>query len=336
VDNAILALALHLRQHEAERPLVLVTKDTNLRIKADAMGLTAEDFETGRVRIEELDPGEPVIEVEGDFLARLRAEGSAPLPVPSLGINQYLLLNTAGRNQSVLARVNADGDRIEALRPPPASVWGIVPRNLEQHFALDALLDDRLELVTLMGKAGTGKTVLALAAGLERVANAGHYHRLLICRPIFPVGKDMGYLPGGLEAKLAPWVQPVNDNLMLLLERSGVKDPAAELERLMRSVVSIEPLTYIRGRSIPNQFMIVDEAQNLTPLEVKTIITRVGEGTKIVLTGDSYQIDNPYVDAASNGFNYVVHKFRGQPLAAHVVLRRGERSELAELAANLL
>jgi PhoH-like ATPase len=335
VDNAILDLALHLRQREPERPLVLVTKDTNLRIKADAMGLTAEDFETGRVQIEELDPGEPVIEVEESFLARLRAAGTAPLPAPGLGINQYLLLRAAGTNQSVLARVTAEGDRISILKPPPSPVWGIAPRNLEQHFALDALLDDRLQLVTLMGKAGTGKTVLALAAGLERVASAQQYHRLLICRPIFPVGKDMGYLPGGVEAKLAPWVQPVNDNLMLLLERSGVKDPSAELERLLHSV-SIEPLTYIRGRSIPNQFMIVDEAQNLTPLEVKTIITRVGEGTKIVLTGDSYQIDNPYVDAASNGFNYVVHKFRGQPLAAQVVLRRGERSELAELAANLL
>jgi PhoH-like ATPase len=341
VDNAILVLARHLQEHEPERPLVLVTKDTNLRIKADALGLTAEDFEAGQVQIEELDQGERVIEVEADFIARLRAEGTAPLPTldsgPSpLGINQYLVLKVASRNQSVLARVNAAGDLIELLRSPPASVWGIVPRNLEQHFALDALLDDRLELVTLMGKAGTGKTVLALAAGLERVASGGRYHRLLICRPIFPVGKDVGYLPGGLEAKLAPWMQPVNDNLMLLLERSGVQDPGAELERLMRSVVSIEPLTYIRGRSIPNQFMIVDEAQNLTPLEVKTIITRVGEGTKIILTGDSYQIDNPYVDAASNGFNYVVHKFRGQPLAAHVVLRRGERSELAELAANLL
>ena len=323
-------------RQEPERPLVLVTKDVNLRIKADALGLTAEDFETGQVRIEEVDPGEAVIEVEEAFFDRLRAEGTAPLPVAGLAVNQYLLLKVGGVNRSALARVSPEGARIELLRPPPAPVWGIAPRNLEQHFALDALLDDRLKLVTLMGKAGTGKTVLALAAGLARVASEQHYHRLLICRPIFPVGKDVGYLPGGLEAKLAPWVQPVNDNLMLLLERSGVKDPGAELERLMRTVVSIEPLTYIRGRSIPNQYMIVDEAQNLTPLEVKTIITRVGEGTKIVLTGDSYQIDNPYVDAASNGFNYVVHKFRGQPLAAHVVLRRGERSPLAELAANLL
>jgi len=336
VDNAILALARHLQLKEPERPLVLVTKDVNLRIKADALGLTAEDFETGQVRIEEVDPGEAVIEVEDGFLDRLKAEGAAPLPVAGLGINQYLLLKAAGLNRSVLARVNPEGQKIEFLRPPPAPIWGIAPRNLEQHFAIDALLDDRLRLVTLMGKAGTGKTVLALAAGLARVASERHYHRLLICRPIFPVGKDVGYLPGGLEAKLAPWVQPVNDNLMLLLERTGVKDPSAELERLMHTVVSIEPLTYIRGRSIPNQYMIVDEAQNLTPLEVKTIITRVGEGTKIVLTGDSYQIDNPYVDSASNGFNYVVHKFRGQPLAAHVVLRRGERSPLAELAANLL
>jgi PhoH-like ATPase len=340
VDNAILALALHLRQSEPGRPLVLVTKDTNLRIKADAMGLQAEDFEAGRVRLEDLDRGDSELEVPPAVLKDLKASGSAPLPAGAFAgrpaVNEYVLLKASGTSRTQLARVSADGERLQSLAIPAEPVWGIKPRNKEQHFAFDALLDDRLRLVSLMGKAGTGKTVLALAAGLERVTNDHHYHRLLICRPIFPVGKDVGFLPGGLEAKLAPWMQPVYDNLTLLLERSGVKDASAEIERLMHTVVSIEPLTYIRGRSIPNQFMIVDEAQNLTPLEVKTIITRVGEGTKIVLTGDSYQIDNPYVDATSNGFNYVVHKFRGEPLAAHVVLRRGERSELAELAANLL
>jgi PhoH-like ATPase len=340
VDNAILALALDLRQAEPGRPLILVTKDTNLRIKADAMGLQAEDFEAGRVRLEELDRGDSELEVPPEVLKEIKASGRAPFPngvrTSPPTSNEYLLLKASGSSRTQLARVSADGQRLESLSVPAEPVWGIKPRNKEQHFALDALLDDRLRLVSLMGKAGTGKTVLALAAGLERVTNDRQYHRLLICRPIFPVGKDVGFLPGGLEAKLAPWMQPVYDNLTLLLERSGVKDASAEIERLMHTVVSIEPLTYIRGRSIPNQFMIVDEAQNLTPLEVKTIITRVGEGTKIVLTGDSYQIDNPYVDATSNGFNYVVHKFRGQPLAAHVVLRRGERSDLAELAANLL
>ncbi len=337
VDNAILALALHVQRNEPELPLILITKDTNLRIRADAMGLMAEDFETGRVRIEELDPGDQEIVVEPGLISALRNEGSAALPPGSYRPNEYVLLRpAAGGNATALARVSAGIDRLEALGVPARPTWGIKPRNKEQHYAMDALLDDRIRLVTLMGKAGTGKTLLALAAGLEKVENESRYHRLLISRPIFPVGKDVGFLPGGLEAKLAPWMQPIHDNLTLLLERTGVKDVASELERLLHTVVSVEPITYIRGRSIPNQYIVVDESQNLTPLEVKTIITRVGEGTKIVLTGDSYQIDNPYVDASSNGFNYVVHKFREQAVAAHVVLRRGERSELAELASNLL
>lgn len=336
VDNSILALALHLQRVEPNVPLVLVTKDTNLRIKADAMGLVAEDFETGRVKIEELDHGDIELEVERQIVEKLKRKGKAPLPEGEFHPNDYVLLRGSGNRGSVLARVSAEREHLESLSVPGQPIWGIGPRNKEQHYALDALLDDRIQLVTLMGKAGTGKTLLALAAGLEKVEHEARYHRLLISRPIFPVGKDVGYLPGRLESKLAPWMQPIYDNLTLLLERTRIKDVAAELERLMQTVVSVEPITYIRGRSIPNQYIIVDEAQNLTPLEVKTIITRVGDGTKIVLTGDSYQIDNPYVDASSNGFNYVVHKFRDQELAAHVVLRRGERSELAELAANLL
>jgi len=336
VDNAILALALDLQKAEPNTPLILVTKDTNLRIKADAMGLSAEDFETGRVQIEELDPGDTEVTVPATLIDELKTAGAAPLPPGDLRPNGYVLLRVAEATRSALARVNPGGDRLEVLHVPQRSVWGIEPRNKEQHYALDALLDDRIQLVTVMGKAGTGKTLLALAAGLAKVESEARYRRLLISRPLFPVGKDVGYLPGGLEAKLAPWMQPINDNLTLLLERTGVRDVARELDRLLVTVVSVEPITYIRGRSIPNQYIIVDEAQNLTPLEVKTIITRVGEGTKIVLTGDVFQIDNPYVDESSNGFNYVVHKFRDLPIAAHVVLRRGERSELAELAANLL
>ncbi len=336
VDNAILALALELKQNEPDTPLILVTKDTNLRIKADAMGLSAEDFETGRVRIEELDPGDTEVTVPAALIDELKVAGAAPLPPGDFRPNGYVLLRVAEGTRSALARVNPGGDRLEVLKVPQRSVWGIEPRNKEQHYALDALLDDRVQLVTVMGKAGTGKTLLALAAGLAKVESEPRYRRLLISRPLFPVGKDVGYLPGGLEAKLAPWMQPINDNLTLLLERTGVREVARELDRLLSTVVSVEPITYIRGRSIPNQYIIVDEAQNLTPLEVKTIITRVGEDTKIVLTGDVFQIDNPYVDESSNGFNYVVHKFRGLPIAAHVVLRRGERSELAELAANLL
>lgn len=345
VDNAILVLALDLRRSEPDVPLILVTKDTNLRIKADAMGLMAEDFETGQVRIEELDPGDQELNVDAALLAELKAKRSAPLPPGEFRPNEYVLLRAGGAGDSgaadrtqgsALARVSSSTDRLQALVVPETPIWGIKPRNKEQYYALDALLDDRIQLVTIMGKAGTGKTLLALAAGLEKVEKEARYHRLLISRSLLPVGKDLGYLPGGLEAKLAPWMQPVHDNLTLLLERSGIKDVGRELDRLLHTVVSVEPITYIRGRSIPNQYIVVDESQNLTPIEVKTIITRVGEGAKIVLTGDSFQIDNPYVDASSNGFNYVVHKFRNQKVAAHVVLRRGERSELAELAANLL
>jgi PhoH-like ATPase len=337
VDNSILALALHLQRSEPDVPPILVTKDTNLRIKADAMGLIAEDFETGRVRIEELDCGDRDIVVEPGLLAELKTRGSAPLPPGSFRPNEYLHLRAdGGRPGSALARVSATGDSLKTLGVPEGLVWGIKPLNKEQHYAMDALLDDHIQLVTIMGKAGTGKTLLALAAGLAKVEGEPRYHRLLISRPLLPVGRDVGYLPGGLEAKLAPWMQPIHDNLTLLLERTGIKEVDRELDRLLHTVVSVEPITYIRGRSIPNQYIIVDESQNLTPLEVKTIITRVGEGAKMVLTGDSFQIDNPYVDASSNGFNYVVHKFRDQALAAHVVLRRGERSELAELASNLL
>jgi PhoH-like ATPase len=337
VDNAILGLALYLQHSEPQVPPILVTKDTNLRIKADAMGLIAEDFETGRVRIEELDRGDQELIVDETLLSELKERGTAPLPPGSFRPNEYVLLRAGGGGgRSLLAKVSASTDRLEALGVPEGLVWGIKPRNKEQHFALDALLDDRIQLVTIMGKAGTGKTLLALAAGLEKVESESRYHRLLISRPLLPVGRDVGYLPGGLEAKLAPWIQPIHDNLTLLLERKGIKDVGHELDRLLHTVVSVEPITYIRGRSIPNQYIVVDESQNLTPLEVKTIITRVGEGAKMVLTGDSFQIDNPYVDASSNGFNYVVHKFRDQGVAAHVVLRRGERSELAELASNLL
>jgi PhoH-like ATPase len=218
-----------------------------------------------------------------------------------------------------------------------AGVQGIRPRNKEQYFALDALLDPDIVLVTIMGKAGTGKTLLALAAGLELVLAGDPYRHLLVSRPTFPMGKDIGYLPGTVEQKLNPWMQPIYDNLALLLDARNGAGEGRTIDDLMRAgTLSVEPLTHIRGRSIPQRFMLVDEAQNLTPLEVKTILTRVGERTKLVLTGDPWQIDTPYMDSSSNGFNHVVHYFRDIPLAAHVSLRKGERSKLAEYAANLL
>jgi PhoH-like ATPase len=219
------------------------------------------------------------------------------------------------------------------------------PRNREQTFALDLLLDPAIQLLTLVGKAGTGKTLLALAAGLHQVADERLYERLLVTRPVISLGKEIGFLPGSLEEKMGPWMQPIIDNLDFLLGGTPEEESRQGSRRATRSnwtdlkgmgLLEVEAISYIRGRSIPRQFMVVDEAQNLTPHEVKTIVTRVGEGTKIVFTGDPYQIDNPYVDAESNGLTWLVERFKGQTLAGHVTLVRGERSELAELAANLL
>jgi PhoH-like ATPase len=337
VDNLLLALALKMRHQEESQPVVLVTKDTNLRIKADALGLRAEDYETDRVNPGDLYHGAAELRVTAKEVRRLREGEPCPLPEGSYYPNQYAWVRSDEETSlSALARVSPDLTELRPLRVPSRSVHGLAPRNKEQQFALDALLDPEVSLVTLMGKAGTGKTLLAIAAGLYQVEELGIYGRLLMSRPIFPMGNDLGYLPGEIEEKLNPWMQPIFDNLEFLLERQKGRKVNSVAKLLTDGIIGIEPLTYIRGRSIPGQFLVVDEAQNLTPLEVKTIITRVGEGTKIVLTGDLQQIDNPYVDAWSNGFNYLVQKFRPEPLAAHVELMKGERSVLAERASDIL
>jgi PhoH-like ATPase len=337
VDNALLAIALELQEGEPDRPVIIVTKDTNLRIKADALGITAQDFEAGRVPVDAIYTGETEVELDAEQIDLLRREGAVELPAGEFLPNEYAHIRGEGNGSPLLARVDATGMRMHRLRIPGAKELGIRARNKEQHYALDALSDHRLPLATLGGKAGTGKTLLAVAAGLHQLHTRNRYHRLLVTRSIFPVGRDVGYLPGGIENKLGPWMQPIYDNLLLILEQKKGKDAPAHLERLMRDGrISIEPITYIRGRSIAGQFIVVDEAQNLTPLEVKTIVTRVGEDTKLVLTGDIEQIDNPYVDASSNGFIHVVQKFMDSELAAHVELKKGERSRLAELASNRL
>jgi PhoH-like ATPase len=336
VDNLLLALALKMRDQEGGRPVVLVTKDTNLRIKADALGLRAEDYETDRVNPGDLYHGAAELRLGPEDVRSLREGAPCPLPEGDFYPNQYAWVRAGEGSLSALARVSPDQKELRPLRVPSRSIHGLAPRNKEQQFALDALLDPEVSLVTLMGKAGTGKTLLAIAAGLYQVEELGVYGRLLMSRPIFPMGNDLGYLPGEIEEKLNPWMQPIFDNLEFLLERQKGRKVNSVAKLLTDGTIGIEPLTYIRGRSIPGQFLVVDEAQNLTPLEVKTIITRVGEGTKIVLTGDLQQIDNPYVDAWSNGFNYLVQKFRPEPLAAHVELMKGERSVLAERASDIL
>jgi PhoH-like ATPase len=345
VDNFILGVALEVRDKDKSIPTVLVTKDVNLRIRADAMGLVAEEYNAESIDVEELYSGNAELEVAGAAVDEFYQSGTLSVDQvkspTSNGVyaNQYLLLRDRDNSShTALGRYDATAKKISQIRKLREGVWGIRPRNKEQHYALDLLLNDDIKLVTLVGKAGTGKTLLAIAAGLQKCVEEGIYQKLLVSRPIFPLGKDIGFLPGDIEEKLNPWMQPIYDNVELLLglSKQEKKEGRSHQELIDLGYIEIEPLTYIRGRSIPNQFMIVDEAQNLTPHEVKTIITRVGENTKIVLTGDPYQIDNPYVDSANNGLTTVVEKFKGEAIAGHVSLVKGERSPLAELAANIL
>jgi PhoH-like ATPase len=338
VDDRILALCLHVQKREPKRRTILVSKDINLRIKADALGLPAEDYESDRVNLQDLYTGVFEWHVSADRLAAFRANGELELPSDRhYHPNEYCtLVDETNPKRTALSKVDFTGRKLVPIIDSREGVWGIKPRNREQHYAFDALLDDRVKLVTLMGKAGTGKTLLAMAAGLKRTVLDREFRRLVVARPTISMGKELGFLPGTLEEKLAPWMQPIHDALEMLSDLNMGHEHRRSADLLRSGLIVVEALSYIRGRSIANQFMIIDEAQNLTPLEVKTIITRVGHGTKIVFTGDPYQIDNPYVDSSSNGFNHVVSRFRDQPLAAHVELQKGERSDLAELAANIL
>ena len=361
-DNNILAVALEQRLQDVmgtQPPVVLVTKDTNLRIKADAVGLIAQDYTTDKVAIADLYPGFCELWVSADLMDQLRRDSGLPLTaLPADALDNALLqanegvtlIDRAQPNHTMLARFDATNQQLQPLQRATKTKLGrIQARNREQTFALDLLLDPAVPLVTLVGKAGTGKTLLALAAGLHQVADERLYERLLVTRPVISLGKEIGFLPGDLEDKMGPWMQPIIDNLDFLLGgddghggghggaqrgQRGLRNSWSDLKGM--GLLEVEAISYIRGRSIPRQYLIVDESQNLTPHEVKTIVTRVGEGTKIVFTGDPYQIDNPYVDAESNGLTWLVERFKGQKLAGHVSLARGERSELAELAANLL
>jgi PhoH-like ATPase len=338
-DHLILMVALDVRDANKGDPTIFVTKDVNLRIRADALGLNSMDFEAERIDIDELYSGMTELPVPGTDVDAFYAQGTLPLTETALKANQYVLLRDRDNgSHSALGRFDGAAKKLVPLRKLRDGVWGIRPRNKEQHCALDLLLCDDVKLVTLIGKAGTGKTMLALAAGLQKVVEEQIYSKLLVSRPIFPLGRDVGYLPGDIEQKLNPWMQPIYDNVEFLmgLSKTERKSGRSYQELIDLGYIEIEPLTYIRGRSIPNQYIIVDEAQNLTPHEVKTIITRVGEATKVVLTGDPYQIDNPYVDATSNGLTTVVEKFKGEVVAGHVTLSKGERSPLAELASNVL
>ncbi|MFH1000213.1 MAG: PhoH family protein [Bacteroidota bacterium] len=336
-DHRILNAAVSLQQEFPNRPVIMVTKDINLRIKAKALGINAEDFETGKIKnIDELYTGKAVLEnVSATVIDRMYKEGyctyqelNIDKPVP----HQYFILRS-GRN-SILAYYNPIEDKLEHIDKQP--VHRIIPRNAEQVFAAHALMNPEVKLVTISGVAGTGKTLFALAAALEQ---RRQFKQVYLARPIVPLSnKDIGFLPGDALEKIRPYMEPLYDNLKFIKNQFGERDKefqninaAIENEKLV-----ISPLAYIRGRSLSNIFFIVDEAQNLTPHEVKTIITRAGEGTKIVFTGDIFQIDTPYLDSQSNGLSYLIHKIHAHNIYAHIRLEKGERSELANLANELL
>lgn len=343
-DNHILATAVGIKNEEPERAVILVTKDINMRVKAEALGLSAEDYRADQiVEPSEMYTGHVEVRVSQELIDQFYREKTLPVNGAFseeghvFHPNQFLML-ICKESPSITALARYDGSEIELLRDPRHDIWGIRPLNREQRYAVEVLLDDNIPLVTLAGKAGTGKTILAIAAGLQKVVNDKIYRKLSVYRPVVPMGRDLGYLPGTEQEKLAPWMQPVYDNLEFLLNEGDKKGRgSSKMDYLVDSnVLDIRALTYIRGRSLPHQFIIVDEAQNLTPHEVKTIVTRAGHGTKLVLTGDPYQIDSPYLDATSNGLTHVVERFRDQKMAAHITLNKGERSALAELASEIM
>jgi PhoH-like ATPase len=342
-DNRILAVAKNLSIEEETtengRPVILVSKDTLVRVKADAIGLLAEDFLSDRVvEIDRIYTGYLDLYISGDDLNRFYEKNELILSEVTnhpFYPNQFVIMkNALGGSASAIGTVDKTGKKVKRLVFDHDHIWGIRPRNVQQTMAMELLLRNDLPLVTLIGKAGTGKTLLALAAGLMQTEDLGSFKKLLVARPIVPVGKDIGYLPGEKQEKLRPWMQPIYDNLEYLF---NAKKPG-ELDAILAGMgsIEVEALTYIRGRSIPEQFIIIDEAQNLTKHEVKTILTRVGEKSKIVLMGDPEQIDHPYLDEYNNGLTYVVEKFKDQHIAGHVRLVKGERSGLAQLAADLL
>ncbi len=332
-DNKIILTALSL-QKEGKR-VFFVSKDINARVKATALGIKAVDYEKQKVNIDELYSGNKEAVVSSDFIDQLKECRKIGWKENLINNEFVLLINNAG-DKKAIGKYRRKTSDLKYLGVRTASVYGVKPLNDNQRMAFNLLLDDKLSLVTLVGKAGTGKTLLALAAGLKKVLGEKKYTRMLVSRPVIPMGKDIGYLPGAKSEKLAHWMKPVFDNLEYIL-RVSKKEKIKSVEWIMdNNLLEIEALTYIRGRSLPNQLIIIDEAQNLSPHEIKTIVSRAGQGTKVVLTGDPYQIDNPYLDSGSNGLTYLVEAFKGQELFGHMTLEKSERSELAELAAEIL
>ncbi len=330
-----LLLAAYQFKNEGKR-VVVVSKDFIVRIKAEAIGVEAENYRGLMMSYEDLYKGYRKIEVPKHDIDTFFKDGAIVMKDQEFYPNEYCVL-TCAEHSSAVCKFNFKSKKLEPLMKLSRDIWGVSPLNIEQKCALDLLLRDDIKLVTLIGPAGTGKTLLTLAAGLKKVFDDNIYNRILVSRPIVPLGKDIGYLPGSKEEKLFHWMQPIYDNLEFLCHSTTGQNGDEAQKWIMESKkLEMEAVTYIRGRSLPKMYMIIDEAQNLTPHEVKTIISRAGQGTKVVLTGDPTQIDNPYLDKDSNALTFVVDKFKNSPLFGNMFLERTERSELAALAAEVL
>ena len=336
-DNQIIATALTERDLRPDKEVIVVTRDINLRVKCDALGVATEDYNEQYIveEPESIYSGFAKLTVEDKIIDDFYSGQPSVLNFDKgLYANQFLLLTSStDEKKTALARYVGSANPLKKIVNIQTKIWGLRPRNKEQSFALDLLTDPEVKVVSLIGRAGCGKTLLSLAAGLEQVLESKQYKKLIVSRPVHPLGtQDIGYLPGTIEEKMAPWLMPIQDNLQFLMG-----DDKSTLEMYVdKGIIEIEALTYIRGRSISNAFIIIDEAQNLTTHEIKTIITRVGEGTKIVFTGDIDQIDNVYVDATTNGLTYAIEKIKDYDVAGHVTLQKGERSKVATLGANIL
>ena len=334
--NRILLIAYQLKQAETKE-VSLISKDFILRIKAESIGIQAEDFENLKASFNHLYKGHRKLEISKAQIDTFMTKGFIELPKEEFLPNEYCRL-VCQEKSSALGKYNVKKKRIEVVESIGNEVWGIKPLNDEQQCAMDLLMNDDIKLVTLIGQAGTGKTLMALTCGLRKVFDEGVYNRILISRPIMPLGKDIGYLPGTKEEKMYHWMQPIYDNLEYICETTSGSGNVGETKQwIMESEkIEMEAVTFIRGRSLANSYIIIDEAQNLTPHEVKTIISRAGKGTKVVLTGDPTQIDNPYLDKDSNALTYVVSRFKSYEVYGHVFFDKTERSELAALAAEIL
>ncbi|OGS40818.1 MAG: phosphate starvation-inducible protein PhoH [Elusimicrobia bacterium RIFOXYA2_FULL_69_6] len=337
-DNEILSCAQYLKKQGEN--VVFISKDINLRIKAEALGLEAQDYEKSKVDIDVLYTGWREAVVDAGVIDSFFKDKKVVLPGVQFLPNEFAVLkNAAGGSQSALTRFDAKAGALVPIAKSDAGPWGVKPLNTEQRFAIELLFNKDIQLVSLIGVPGSGKTMLSLAAGLQQTLEEKLYRRILVGRPVVAVGHDIGFLPGTKQEKLTNWMGAIYDNLSFLLERpkGSLETTDMDIQMLVEEgTLEIEAVTYLRGRSLPNLWIIIDDAQNLTPHEVKTIISRAGKGAKIILTGDPYQIDNYYLDASSNGLTYLVERFKGQPIFGHMTFTKSERSPLAALASDLL